>query len=190
MPRMATEDNSYLHEVDELCLADQREKMVREGDFHGLWKELIENDWTMVDQPECFRMLLTAVEAAARNDPRQFSADILAKVIGFTSYLLLRTHFHLHTLLDRHDAGMRTLGNLPVPREVVEALPSLIQLQEHLAMMAETQARTSRMWGLAGKKGRGHSDGEASTEGKPAGQADALLFRGASCPVNQAAGQA
>jgi hypothetical protein len=190
MPRMATEDNSYLHEVDGLCLAERHEKMAREGEFQGLWEYLLDNEWGMIDQPECFRLLLQAVEVAARNDARKFSADIFAKVLAFTSYLLLRTHFQLSSLLDRHDAGMRTLGNLPVPREVVEALPSLIQLQEHLAMMAETQARTSRMWGLAGKKGRGHSDGEASTEGKPAGQADALLFRGASCPVNQAAGQA
>jgi hypothetical protein len=190
MPRMATEDNSYLHEVDELCLADQREKMAREGDFHGLWKELLDNDWTMIDQPEAFRQLLQAVEVTAKNDPRQFSADIFAKLIGFTSYLLLRTHFQLGALLGRHDAGMRTAGSLPVPREVVEALPSLIQLQEHLAAMAETQARTMRMWGLAGKVRRSHSENEKSVVSKPADKSDALPFRVASPGMDQAAAQA
>jgi hypothetical protein len=111
-------------------------------------------------------------------------------VLGFTSYLLLRTHFQLSSLLDRHDAGMRTLGNLPVPREINETLPALIQLQEHVATMAEIQARTARMWKLAGKVQRDHSDGKNPDGGKPANEVDALPFRVASPPLDQTAGQA
>jgi hypothetical protein len=190
MPRMAKENEDDLEEIDGLCIAEQREKWAREGDFQSLWRVLTENAWGMIDQVECFRLLLQAVEVAARNDPRKFSATIFAQVIGFTSYLLLRTHFQLGTLLDCHDAGMRTAGNLPVPREIVEALPSLIQLQEHVGAMIESQARAARMWGLADKSRRSHSDGEAAAGGKPYDSGDAPPFRVASPVMGQAAAQA
>jgi hypothetical protein len=119
--------------------------MAREGDVQGLWHVLTENSWNMIDQPECFRLLLQAVEVAARTDPRQFSTALFTKILTFSSYLLLRTHFQLANLLDRHDARMRREGNLDVPREVSEALPALLQLQQHLAAMAESQARAARM---------------------------------------------
>jgi hypothetical protein len=190
MPRTAEVIEEDLEEIDGLCIAERREKWAREGDFESLWEVLLDNDWTMIDQAECFRLLLQAVEVAAQKNPRQFSADIFAQVLGFTSYVLLRTHFQLGALLDRHDAGMRTLGNLPVPREITEVLPDLIQLPEHLGAMMETQARTSRMWGLVGKTRRGHSDGKTPDEDKLAAKADALPFRVAPPPVDSAAGQA
>ena len=134
MPRMADVDEYDLEEVDGLSITQRREKMAREGDFQGLWQILLMNEWNMIDQAECFQLLLQALEVAVRTDPRKFSSDIFAKIVSFTSYLTLRTHFHLGALLDYHDAGMRTLGNLPVPREVTETLPALMQLQEHLGI--------------------------------------------------------
>jgi hypothetical protein len=151
MPRMVEEADDDLEEGDGLCIAEQLEKMAREGDFEGLWRYLTENEWGLIDQAECFRLLLQAVEVAARKDPRRFSSTVFAKVISFNSYLLLRSHFQISALFDRHDAGLCSQGNLQVPKEVTEVLPALIQLQEHLAAMLETQARAERMWGLASK---------------------------------------
>src|SRR5690242_3223346 len=115
MPRMVAEDDGYFKEGGGLSIAEDREKMAQEGDFQGLWRFLTDNKWTMIDQAECFRLLLQALEVAARTDPRQFSAALFTKILSFSSYMLLRTHFQLTSLLDRHDACMRQQGNLPVP---------------------------------------------------------------------------
>lgn len=152
MPRMVEEADDDLEEGGGLCITEQLEKMAREGDFEGVWQYLVTSAWGRIDQPECFRLLLQALEVAARKDPRRFSSTIFAKVIGFNSYLLLRSHFHIRALFDRHDAALRSQGKLQVPKEVAQILPDLIELQEHLAAMLETQARTVPMWGLVGKE--------------------------------------
>lgn len=184
------DDNSYLHEGGGLCSEEQLEKLAPEGDYQSVWKFLLENERGLIDQPECFRLLLQAVEVAARKEPRKFSADIFAKVIGFSSYLLLRSHFQISTLFDRHDAALCSLGNLHVPREIAEIIPSLIQLQEHVAAMLEAQARAARMWGLAGKEPRNHPDGKTAVKDGPTAKPDALPFRVASPPMNHVAEQA
>jgi hypothetical protein len=185
---MVETNDHDLDEGDGLCIADRREKMAREGDFQGLWHVLTDNSWNMLDQPECFRLLLQAIEVAARADPRQFSTALFTKILTFSSYLLLRTHFQLANLLDRHDTRLHRDGNLPVPREVSEALPALLQLQEHLAAMAESQARAARMWGLAGKSRRSDAGNEAAREGPD--QRGALPLRVASPAIGHAKEQA
>jgi hypothetical protein len=181
-------NDDNLDEDDGLCIADRREKMAREGDFQGLWHVLTDNSWNMIDQPDCFRLLLQAVEVAAGSDPRQFSAALFTKILTFSSYLLLRTHFQLTSHLERHDARMRREGNLPVPREVSGALPALLQLQEHLAALAESQARAARMWGLASKTRRSDAGREAAGEGPD--QGGALPLRVASPAIGHAKEQA
>src|SRR5579885_2928754 len=110
MPRMADTIEDDLEEIDGLSPRQRREKWAREGDFHNLWQILVTAEWGLIDQAECFQLLLQTVEVAVRTDPRRFSADIFAKMMSFTSYLLLRTHFQLGAVLERHDVGMRTLG--------------------------------------------------------------------------------
>ncbi len=167
MTQMVADDGGYLHEGGGPSIVQQREKMVQEGDFQGLWQELLDEKWSLIDQAECFRLLLQSVEVAARTNPRQLSADMFAKTISFCSYLLLRTHFQLGTLFARHDECMRSMGDLPVPREITEALPALMQLQEHLAVMLEAQARAARMWQLADKTRRGDIQSETIARSDP-----------------------
>ena len=57
MPWMAEQNEDDLEMFDGLCIADRREKMAREGDVQGLWQFLTGNNWTMIDQAECFRLL-------------------------------------------------------------------------------------------------------------------------------------
>lgn len=52
--------------------------------------------------------------------------------------------------------------------------------------MAEAQARAARMWGLAGKTRRGQTEEKTPKDGKPAVEAEALPFRVALPPVDQA----
>ena len=165
MSKMTEVEDGDLDRGGGPCLAEQHEKMAREGDIQGLWRVLTDNDRTVIDQTECFRLLLQAVEVAAQAEPGRFSAEVFARVLGFSTYLLLRTHLQLGFLLDRHDACSRTASNSPLPHAVVEALPALIQLQEHVAAMAESQARAARLWGLAGATRRGASSEAAGGGG-------------------------
>jgi hypothetical protein len=126
---MADEIDGLFIEGDDLTPDEQIEKLAQDGDFQGVWRVLTDTTWDMLDQDECFRLLLQAAEVAARNDPRQFANAVFTKILSFSSYLLLRTHFQLGAILKRHDAGMRKAGDLPVPRGVVEALPALLELQ-------------------------------------------------------------
>lgn len=128
MPRKATADDGYYHEGDGRGLSKRRQQMARQGGFQGLWQALLDSDWDLLDQAECLRLLLQAAEVAARTDPQHFSAAIFARMMAFGSYLLLRSHHQLGTLLDRHGASMRRADDLPLPYAAVEALPALLQL--------------------------------------------------------------
>jgi hypothetical protein len=52
-----------------LCQAEQLKTMAREGKFQSVWQYLIDNEWGLIDQSECLRLLLQAVEVAARMIP-------------------------------------------------------------------------------------------------------------------------
>jgi hypothetical protein len=136
-------------------IAQMQERMAREGDVEGLWQVLVGTNWTMLNQPEVFGLLLRAVGVAARRDPDAFSEALFARLTGLTTYLVLRAHFYVQTLFAQGDEATRTRGSLRVPPEVLEMLPRLMELQQHAAALAECQARTARLWGLARKGRRG-----------------------------------
>jgi hypothetical protein len=43
--------------------------MAREGKFQSVWQYLIDKEWGLIDQAECLRLVLQAVEVAARMIP-------------------------------------------------------------------------------------------------------------------------
>lgn len=134
---------------------EQCEQMGRAGDIAGLRRYLSQNEWSLVDQKHAFRQLRQATEVASRADPVRFSAELFAQVMGFTGYLLLRTHFIIETLIHRNDKVMYSHGPLGLHQEIREVyLPQLIELQRHVAELAESQARTARLWELARLKRR------------------------------------
>src|SRR5262245_16626219 len=109
-------------------IAETREEMARTGDVEGLWRVIVENNWTMVNQPECFDLLLRAVEVAARQDPTRFSRALLARMLSLTTYLVLRGHYYARTLLAQYDEAARPHGPLKLPRDVTDLIPRLIEL--------------------------------------------------------------
>jgi hypothetical protein len=48
MPRMANVNDDYPYDGGGLCPEDQIEKMACEGDFQGVWKLLLENEWGLL----------------------------------------------------------------------------------------------------------------------------------------------
>jgi len=134
---------------DKLSIDDQRRLMADAGDVDGIWKLLTETRRSLLDLEATFRSLLRAIEVAANRDPASFSADVFAKMAGFTSYLLFRSHYYCSRLL-ASDRGPLGPGAEWFPRDVSEVvLPQLIQLQLHLGELLHLQASTTRLWELA-----------------------------------------
>jgi hypothetical protein len=142
--------------------AETRERMAQAGDVDGLWRVVSETSWSMCDQAEIFRLLLRAIEVKAGKDPVGFSEALFARMAGLGGYLVLRSHFCLLTLLDQNDQAARSRGPLSLPDYVVEMLPRLTELQQHVAAILESQARTARLWTLAGKRRRASDGGEGA----------------------------
>jgi hypothetical protein len=134
-------------------VAETREAMAECGDVEGLWHLLTTADWTMLDQEEVFRLLLRAIEVSSGKDPASFSADLLRRMLAFTGYLVLRAHHLTRRAFSGHDRHTRGRAALFLPDDVTkELLPSVIELQRHAAEIAEAQARTARLWQLAGQR--------------------------------------
>jgi hypothetical protein len=145
-------------------------RMAAAGDVDGLWQVLTDTPWSLGDHAEIFRLLLRAIDVAVRADPARFSQGVFALMLGFGSYLMLRGQFYLGSLFGVHDPSQAARGMLPLPPQVLEWLPRLMQLQEHVAAIAESQARTARLWELAGRRRRGAACG-AAARGDAAGAA-------------------
>jgi hypothetical protein len=134
-------------------VAETREAMAECGDVEGLWHLLTTTDWTMLDQEEVFRQLLRAIEVSSGKDPASFSADLLRRMLAFTGYLVLRAHHLTRRAFSGHDRHTRGRAALLFPHDVTtELLPSVIELQRHATEIAEAQARTARLWQLAGQR--------------------------------------
>jgi hypothetical protein len=130
-----------------------REQMAEAGDVEGLWQYLAGSDWTMFNHEETFRLLLRAIQVQSAQDPARFAQGTFSRLLGFTAYLVCRSHYyiaHQIQMADRLDQGR---GTPPLPREVTDGyLPPLVGLQGHLADLAQAQASTVRLWELARQK--------------------------------------
>jgi hypothetical protein len=171
-PSASVDEDLFVDEAAELrnrnrTIAETRERMAHEGDVAGLWQVLTETPWAEFDQAKVFQLLLRAIDAAVRKDPVRFSEDAFAGMAGFGVYLILRGEFYVRTLIAQQDASGRSRRALSLPDEVVDMLPRLVELQQHVGAILEAQARAARMWGLAGT-GRRRTAGappEADVEG-------------------------
>jgi len=108
-----------------------------------------------------FGLFLRAIEVRCRADPALFAGEMLARVFGLTSFLVLRTHHHASRLIAVHDRSTRGRGSAELPRELMElVLPRLLELQTHLAEIAHAQASVCRLWALAKSKGADRLSGK------------------------------
>ncbi|MEO6808905.1 MAG: hypothetical protein ABI353_07315 [Isosphaeraceae bacterium] len=136
-------------EAREPTICEKRELAARSGDIDSLWNELTTRHYSLIDQEELFGHLLRALEVRSRRDPEAFAGDTFARMIGFVSYLTLRSTFYVNARIARY--GRATQGNGPAafPPDVAEKLiPRLIDLQGHLAELIQGQATTARQWEL------------------------------------------
>jgi hypothetical protein len=137
-----------------LSQAEQRRLMAECGDVEGIWKVLNDTPHSLLDVDKMFRLLLRAVEVAARDDPAGFAASTLARLISFTTYLTLRGQLWA----SRQAAGDQSMlgpGQPWFSRELATVvIPQLQEMQAQLADLLQAQASTARLWELARQKQR------------------------------------
>src|SRR5262245_54614309 len=115
-------------------IAETREEMALSGDVDGLWHLLTTSLPIMLDLEVVFGLLARAIEVRSRQDPAGFASEMFSRLVGFTSYLLLRSHMHAGRLLGQYDRSGRGIAELP--RELADVLwPRILQMQQHLAEM-------------------------------------------------------
>jgi hypothetical protein len=132
-------------------VVEVREGLARSGDVAELLRLLTTTSPALLDLEATFKLLLVAIEVASRRDPGRFASDVFSHIVGFTGYLLLRTHMRAGALISIYDRSGRGVAELP--RELTEhLLPQLLRLQEHLAEMMALQATTARSWALTRQK--------------------------------------
>lgn len=127
-----------------------REAMAASGDVDGLWQLLTTRPRDLLDSEQTFRQLLQAAGVRARQDPAAYSAEVFARLVALTSYLVLRTHYLAGRAIAGHDLQRSRHADGDVPSEFAEViLPRLFELHSHLATLLQAQASTARLWQLA-----------------------------------------
>jgi hypothetical protein len=126
----------------------------------------------MIDVEETWGLVLRAIEVRSREDPERFADDVLNKMVAFTSYLLVRTHFIVGLRISQHDHSLRTWGHVDFSPDVLtKHIPMLVELQGHAADLIQTQATVIRLRQLA-RRGKIKNDrAERTTTRKARGYA-------------------
>ena len=159
MPKKSRPDPEST-EAREPSIREKRELAARSGDIKALWDEITTKHYSMVDQAELFDLLLRALDVRSRRDPEAFAGETFARMIGFISYLTLRSTFYVNHRITRNGRASRDNGPADFPPEVAEKLiPRLMDLQGHLTELLAAQASVARQWelihGKRAENGRG-----------------------------------
>ena len=90
---------------------EQRVRWAEDGDVEQLWGVLATGRWDLiVDMEEVFSLLLKAITVRAERDPAGFAAETFTRMIGFNTYLLMRSQIYINLRLGQHGRSTRALG--------------------------------------------------------------------------------
>lgn len=107
-------------------IAETRERMAEAGDVEGLWQVLTTTSWTLLNGEETFGQLLRAIEVQSARDPAKFAEALFTRMVGFTGYLLYRSHYYISTAIANADQDHRGTGARSFTRDVMDVyLPRL-----------------------------------------------------------------
>jgi hypothetical protein len=127
--------------------------MAEAGDVDGLVQLLTATHWSLLDGHEVAPLLLRALEVRCARDPAQLAEDVLARMLSFSAYLMLRSQQRVAHTIEGGDQAAAGRGTALLTREVLEDyLPALVGLQGHVAELAQALATTSRLTQLACQK--------------------------------------
>jgi hypothetical protein len=133
---------------------EQRIRWAEDGDVEQLWGVLAAARWDLiVDMEQVFSLLLKAITVRAERDPAQFAAEIFTRMVGFNTYLLMRSQMYINLRLGQHGRSTRALGRPDFSLSAVaELIPGMLGLQTALAETMAAQATTARAYELARAK--------------------------------------
>jgi hypothetical protein len=129
---------------------EQRVRWAESGDIEALWEVLAAARWDLIaDMEQVFGLLLKAITVRAERDPAQFAAEIFTRIVGFNTYLLMRSQMYINLRLGQHGRSTRALGRPDFSLSAVaELIPSMLELQRALAETMAAQATTARAYEL------------------------------------------
>jgi hypothetical protein len=133
---------------------EQRLAWAEAGDIESLWGVLVAARWDLiVDMEQVFSLLLKAITVRVERDPVQFAGEIFNRMIGFNSYLLMRSQMYINLRLGQHGRSTRALGRPDFSlAAVADLIPGMLELQTALAETMAAQATTARAHELARAK--------------------------------------
>jgi hypothetical protein len=137
-----------------LTTHEQRTRWAEAGDIERLWGLLAAARWDLIpDMEEVFSLLLRAINVRAERDPAGFAGEIFTRMIGFNTYLLMRSQMYINLRLGQHGRSTRALGRPDFSLSAVaELIPGMVELQRALAETMAAQATTARAYELARAK--------------------------------------
>ena len=121
---------------------EQRACWAENGDVEPLWGVLAAARWDrIVDMEQVFSLLLKAITVRAERDPAGFAAETFTRMIGFNTYLLMRSQMYINLRLGQHGRSTRALGRPDFSLSAVaELIPGMLELQRALAETMAAQA--------------------------------------------------
>ena len=133
---------------------EQRIRWAEAGDVESLWGVLATARWDLiVDMEQVFSLLLKAISVRAERDPAGFAAETFTRMIGFNTYLLMRSQIYINLRLGQHGRSTRAVGRPDFSLSAVaELVPGMLEMQRALAETMAAQATTSRAYELARAK--------------------------------------
>jgi len=133
---------------------EQRIRWAANGNVEQLWGVLTAARWDLiVDMEQVFSLLLKAITVRAGRDPAGFAAETFTRMIGFNTYLLMRSQMYINLRLGQHGRSTRALGRPDFSLSAVaELIPGMLELQTALAETMAAQATTARAYELARAK--------------------------------------
>ena len=149
-----TQDGDRPRRPRKLTPHEQRVLWSENGDVDSLWGVLAAARWDMiVDLEAVFSMLLRAITVRAERDPAGFAAETFTRMVGFNTYLLMRSQMYINLRLGQHGRSTRSLGRPDFSlSSVAELIPGLLELQGALAETMAAEATTARAHELARAK--------------------------------------
>ena len=158
-----------------LTTHEQRTRWAEAGDVEALWGLLAAARWDLIpDMEQVFSLLLRAITVRAERDPAGFAAETFTRMIGFNTYLLMRSQMYINLRLGQHGRSTRALGRPDFSLSAVaELIPGMLELQTALAETMAAQATTARAYELARAKRieNDRAEGVKAGAGQPAPRA-------------------
>ena len=183
----ATDAGNGSGRTREMTPRESRRHLAETGRYEDLLKQLAAIPWTLIDVEETWGLVLRAIEVRGREDPERFADDVLNRMVQFTSYLLLRTHFIVGLRMTQHDHAQRTWGHVDFSPDVLtKHIPMLVELQGHVADLIQTQAAVIRLRQLArrGKIKNDRAERATTRQARRSAKPDPVSIRqpGPACP--------